>query len=429
MSAEAAPESDLLSALDEGLPSTEADDHDDDLFDHKTPSTTSFLSAFIILVNSAMGSGTLQIPACYPAGMGFGLFMSALFALLAFLSMHFLIESAKSVHKYDYQGLFEISFGSKYNWILTAIIVFEQLGSLTIYCLFIGRLVSVLIGPAPMIFHTTQFWTFGITALVVFPLTFLRQISRLRGASAFAVLFVGILVVHAIFWCWKDLGERKVGSLQLFDFARFDTIIAAFSVNSVAFTCHLNLFPCLEQLKDCTVRRARYLGASSLAVVFLMYSTLGLFTYFDKRDLLLQGKALLEYYNPKHWFTILATSGVVVILIVCCPIQLWALRNSLNDFLFKGTAMTPMRWIGIGGGCSLIAAFLSSTSENITIFFDIVGGIASPSLLLLLPAAFYMKCHPDAGYIMKYLAIQHIVFMVLGAIASIYQVINSLVHA
>jgi amino acid permease len=427
MTFEGIPETALLSSFEcGGIPTANFDN--DDLFDHETPSTTSFLSAFFILLNTAMGTGTLQIPSCYPAGIGLALLISALFMVLTFLSMHFLIAAAKSVHRYDYKGLFDLSFGSEHRWVLNVIILFQQLGSLTIYCLFIGRLVSELIGPAPFILHSTQFWTFLITAFIVFPLTFPRQISKLQGASAFAVLFVLILALHSIFWWAEDIGQPKKGTVQFFDFKQVPTIIAAFSVNSMAFTCHLNLFPCLEQLKNCTVRRAHYLAATSLGVVFLIYAVLGIFTYLDKIDTLLEGKALLEYYNPKHWFTIIATSGVVVILIVSCPVQLWALRNSLNDFLFKGDTMTTLRWVGIGGGCSLIAAFLSSTSDNITVFFDVVGGIASPSLILLLPAAFYMKSKPDAGVGMKYLAIQHIVFTILGAVASVYQVITSIVH-
>jgi ABC-type multidrug transport system fused ATPase/permease subunit len=184
----------------------------------------------------------------------------------------------------------------------------------------------------------------------------------------------------------------------------------------------------LEQLQQCTVRRAHYLGALTIGAVFVLYNVLGLGTYFDKRDQLLEEKSLLEYYDPTHPFTIIATSGMVVIMIVSCPVHLWALRNSVNDFFFKGTEMTPLRWVTIGGTCSLLGAFLSSTSDSITLFFDIVGGMTCPTLILLMPVLFYMKCRPDASPLMKYLAWQHVAFMVIGVVTSLYQVINNIVH-
>jgi amino acid permease len=358
--------------------------------------------------------------------MGLALVVSGLFAFLTFLSIHFLIASAHRVHRYDYHGLFELSFGAKRLWMLNVLIILQQLGSLTIYCLFIGRLVSNLIPRDDAIFNSTQFWTFVIMVVVIFPLTFPRQISALQSIAGFAILFVILLIAHSIFWWVKDVDEPK-DPLVWFEFSRWREIIATFSVNALAFTCHLNIFPCLEQMRDCTVKRANLLGVATIGGAFFLYAMLGLFTYFDKRDSLMEKITLFEHYPSNHPFTIVSTAGVVVILIACSPIQLWSLRNSVNDFFFKGDPMTPLRWVCIGGGCSLIAAFLSSTSDNITVFFDLVGGVAAPLLIFTLPALFYMKCRPNAGAGMKYLAIQHIAFTLVGAVASLYQAISNII--
>jgi hypothetical protein len=57
-------------------------------------------------------------------------------------------------------------------------------------------------------------------------------------------------------------------------------------------------------------------------------------------------------------------------------------------------------------------------------FFDVIGGVVAPILIFFLPAVFYLKCQPDGGCWTRYLGIQHIAFTLLGAIASIYQVIT-----
>jgi amino acid permease len=416
----------LLSSFETSTP-TSTQFTDEDLFIHETPANSSFLGCLQILLNTAVGTGTLQIPACYPTGIGIATLISALCAFLSFMSIHFLIASAKAVRRYDYRGLSDFCFGAQRRWILNTLIIFQQIGSLTIYCLFIGRLVVQWVPANSVIFHSTQFWTFVVMVFVIFPLTFPRQISALQSAAAFAICFVILLIVHSGFWWIKDIGQDKSEDILFFDFSRWQTMITAFSTNIMAFTCHLNVFPCLEQLSDCTVKRAHYLGAATIGCVFLLYELLGLLTYFDKRDILLNGKTLLEYYDTWNPFTIIATSGVVIVLIVSCPIQLWSLRNSINDFFFKGDTMTPLRWITIGGSCSIIGAFLSSTTDNISIFFDLVGGIATPVLILLMPALFYMKSRPDATKGMKYLAWQHIAFWFVGSVACIYQVIATII--
>jgi amino acid permease len=417
----------LLSAIEDSVSSPVSMDNED-LFDVHTPAQGSFLGTFLILINTAIGTGTLEIPTCYPAGYLLAIVLTAAFGVLTFLSVHFLVLASKYSHHYDYSGLFDFCFTKRYRWVLNLMIVLQQMGNLAIYFLFIGRLLHNLIGVhiPNLIFSSSQFWTMACCCLIVFPLGFPRSIAALDYASTFALVFLVVLVVHSITWWIYDFGDPKVSPVYPFDFSEWKFVINAFSIDCLAFNIHLNLFPCLEQLKNCTVGRARMLGLMTISVLFLLYVGLGLFTYLDKRDLLESGETVLEYYDETHIFTEVTTCGVVIILLVSCPVQLWALRNAINTVLFD-TPPTNLRWVVIGGGCCLFAACLSSISDDIMIFFDFIGGVVSPVLIFLLPALFYLKCHVRAPLRMKYLAFQHIGFTVLGAVASLYAAISSLV--
>jgi amino acid permease len=200
---------------------------------------------------------------------------------------------------------------------------------------------------------------------------------------------------------------------------QWEVIVAAFGINCMAYNCHLNLFPCLESLRNCTLRRGHYLGALTICTSFLLYNGLGLITYLDKFDDL--GPAsVLEFFDKTNPFTIITTCGVILVLVASSPAVCWSLRNSVNILFFKGTPVSNLRWVVIGGSIALLAAFLASTSENVLLFFHLVGGLVTPVIILLLPVLFYLKCKTDPPIGMKLLAICTGVFSVLGSIVSTY---------
>lgn len=104
----------------DSLQSSAADQ--DSIFDYKVPADTGAFGTYRILLNTAIGSGTLMIPYCFTCGVGISLIISFIFALLAYFSLMLLIDSSQYCHKYDYHGLFSHCFGKGKLWILNIII-------------------------------------------------------------------------------------------------------------------------------------------------------------------------------------------------------------------------------------------------------------------------------------------------------------------
>jgi amino acid permease len=345
------------------------------------------------------------------------------------LIFHFMIDVAFSVSQYDYTGLFGYSFGRRHHWILHFSIVLVQLGAFMIYCHWNGSLINRLIGSRHILIGADTFWIFLITTIVVYPLIFLREISKLDKVSMLSTLFVTVLVIHALYWLIRDVsdfGFDPEGTFTYCDFSKWEVIIASFGINCMAYSCHLNLFPVLETLRDCTIRRAHYTGGATVLCSFFMYNALGIIAYCDKAGSL-GPVSILEAYDRSNVFTIVVTAGVIVILIGSSPAVCWALRNSLNILLFRDAPVSNLKWVVIGGSLSLTAAFLASTSNRVIIFFHLVGGLIQPQIILTLPALFYLKCKTEIPKGMRVLAYFSLVLSLLGSIVSTYRAIVEII--
>ena len=102
---------------------------DDILFNIPYPADQSLFGGVQILLNTAMGSGTLMIPYCYTCGIGNALIISALFSLISLGTLRLMIESPHKSHGYDYFGLFAKAFDPKYLWIVNSILVIVLFGN------------------------------------------------------------------------------------------------------------------------------------------------------------------------------------------------------------------------------------------------------------------------------------------------------------
>ena len=115
---------------------------DEPVFDIPVPGNSSMVGCVEILLNTALGSGTLMVPYCYTTGMVAAILISVLFAIIGYFALDLMIESSYYCKKYDYRGLFAHTFGKNRLWIVNVMIAIVQFGACTIYCHWNGRLIS-----------------------------------------------------------------------------------------------------------------------------------------------------------------------------------------------------------------------------------------------------------------------------------------------
>lgn len=353
---------------------------------------TSLFDAFQLLLNTAIGSGTLMVPYCYRSGVALSLFTSFIFATIGYFTLSFMAESGYFTHTYDYRGLFAHTFGKNRLWIINVMITCVQLGASMIYSLWNGRLTPKLLGTSGMKFPlgSIRFWTIVIPITFSVPLVCLKSIHILEKLAVLSTFTIILLIVHALYWMIVHIHQNGFDPNGQFRWVHFNAAaITSLSVNSMAYNCHMNLFAALEPMKMATVGRARKLAMTTVVSAYVLYNIFGIFTYFDLFDKI-EGSSL-ECYESKNIFTKITLVGLIFMLILSVPIVVWAARNSVLNLIWKDQPPTTCRWITVGTIISVCAAGLAATSENVIIFFDIVGGFFTPTIIFFMPAIFYIR--------------------------------------
>ena len=398
--------------------------HDEQSEEHST-----LFDSFQFLINTAIGSGTLLVPYCYTSGAGLTLIISIFFAVLCYFTLEFLAESGYYSRHYDYRNLFKHTFGENKVWIMNVMIVSVQFGCSLIYSHWNGRLIPLLIGTEHNtgILGNQAFWTMISACCFSIPFVCLKSIRYLEKLSVLSSFSIILLIAHALYWLIVHVKENGFDPQNQFTWFNFNSAaITSLGVNSMAYNCHLNYFPALEAMKKPTVKRAKTLAGSTMLAAFLLYNVFGLITYLDLFNI---GKgSSLEYYDSSNIFTKIVLFGIIFMLVFSVPIALWAARNSINSAFFKDTEPTTLRWITIGAILAIASAGLGAISENVIVFFDIVGGIFTPLIVFLMPCVFYLKNEEGEPIWKKCIAYFISVFSIFAIGFSLYQAIVEIIH-
>lgn len=405
------------------------------IFNEPTPETSSLFDSLQLLLNTAIGSGTLMVPYCYTSGVALSLLISLLFATIGYFTLNFMAESGYFARKYDYKGLFEHTFGRGKLWIVNVMILCVQFGASMIYCHWNGRLVPKLLGTDGRsdVLGNTRFWTIIMAVCFSLPLVCLKSIHFLEKLAVVSTFTIILLIAHAGYYMIVHIhrdGFDPQHQMKWFDFNA--AAITSLSVNSMAYNCHLNLFTALEHMKVPTVGRAKKLTGSTVGISYLLYNLFGIFTYFDLFKTIGRGSSL-EYYDNRQVFTKITLAGIIFMLVLSVPLVIWAARKSVNSMVYKDTEPTTLRWITIGTLITLGSAGLAASSDNVILFFDVVGGFFTPTIIFFMPALFYIKNQrnePKWKVVVAYLIAAFTVVAVIVCVGqAIQEVIETIKHS
>jgi len=377
---------------------------------------------FLLLINTTIGSGTLLIPYCFQCGLSLVLIVSFIMALVALWSLWMLIEAGTATRVYDYPGLFSVTFGQKYKWIMDLWIVLVLFGTIIIYVLWVGRLMKHIISISGSIFNKPSFWNFSSALFLIFPLTIFRSMKKLESWSGVALFFIIWLIIFALYWFIKGISDEGFHSEKIVYYHVGKQLISTFGIQSMAYDCHCNVFQALSLYKNPTREKSRKITSIVVVASFVMYNAFGLFVYLHLFDKLGAGAAL-EYYPLGNWFTKLTILGVIFILILGAPMMVFPTRNSLLG-LFNIQNPSTFIWNLFGVILVFGATCIASLSNNIVFFFDLVGGLMTPGFVFTLPAIFYLKHCKEIKWTGYLISAFVIISSIAATIACTYQVLK-----
>ncbi|KAK9159225.1 hypothetical protein Scep_005799 [Stephania cephalantha] len=376
----------------------------------RTPSVT---GAVFNVSTSVIGAGIMSIPATLKVlGVFPALILILIIAFLSDVSVDFLLRHTLAGKSKTYAGVMGEAFGRGGSLLLQLSIMLTTLGTLVMYLIIIGDVLSGTNTDGTLHPGILQQWfgihwwnsrqcsILGTIILVVLPLVMLRRVESLRFTSAVSVLLAVVFVIISSVMAIIAIFEGKTETPKLVpDFAHqasFLELFTAVPVIVTAFTFHFNVHPIASELSKTS--DMTFAVKFSLILCAAIYSTVGVFGY------LLFGESttadILVNFNQNFGSEagLLLNDTVrlsyVFHLMLVFPLLNFSLRCNIDELLFPKRpplASHPARfmWITISLlGLIYVAAILI---PSIWYSFQFIGSTSAVCIAFIFPGAIALR--------------------------------------
>ncbi len=228
-----------------------------------------------------------------------------------------------------------------------------------------------------------------IVSVIMYPLTFLRNIDPLKYSSFFSLLCVVFTsVVVVVMFAMSPALAIKVEGAQAWP----DSVSALISLGImvVSFCAHYNAPRMYMELQSRSIPRMRVVILISTLLCFFLYATVGVTGYLT--CLGLTEDNVLDDYGKDVVIVTVARMALVIALIFSTPLVLFACRRSfLAIFLPSQSANAPLwLWVLISGSLLLVAGVIAANLPSIGIIFGFSGSVLGVWVVFLVPGVFFI---------------------------------------
>jgi len=357
-------------------------------------------ASLINLVMTAMGSGVLALPWAFSkCGLPLGTVMLGVGAMASYQSLKLLANSGYATTKTNYSAVVESVLGPTLSAILQFILFFYAMGACISFFVFVGVIIPAVVegldGPQMLKNRTTALLV--VAVFPVLPMAYVRRIGTFRYLSIFSIAcIVGVIAFIISMSPFEALSHHVdmefILKGELFSTSPSGAIrtwLSSCSIMIFSYCCHLNMFSTSFEMNDPTPRRVNKILARSVTIEFLIYLLVGAggaLSFGNKTD-----PVILANY-PKHhvWHANIARCGVILALLVCIPVNLFAARGVLYDAL--ASRIEKADWQPsfslhvflstiLVGLCVTVAIF----EEDIVCIIGILGGGGAVTFMFVLP--------------------------------------------
>ncbi|KAL5711472.1 hypothetical protein ACHQM5_021923 [Ranunculus cassubicifolius] len=382
-----------------------------DQHDECSTGTASVSGAVFNVSTSIIGAGIMSIPATLKVlGIIPAILLILFVAVLSDISVDFLLRYTKSGK--TYAGVMGESFGRVGSVALQVCVMVTNMGSLIIYLIIIGDVLSGTESNGNVHYGILQDW-FGVhwwnsraftllftVIFIMLPLVLLRRVESLRFTSALsvflAVVFVFISSVMAISALWHGKTETPRLLPDLAHRTSFFELFTAVPVIVTAFTFHFNVHPIVAELRKpsdmVTATRISLVLCASIycAVGFFGYLLFGestmsdILANFDQNFSLQVGSVLNDTVRLSY----------ALHLMLVFPLLNFSLRINIDGLLFPKWPLLSTHAIRFTCLTSFLLAFIYIAAiaiPNIWYFFQFLGSTSAVCLAFVFPGAIVLR--------------------------------------
>ncbi|KAJ4972017.1 hypothetical protein NE237_005116 [Protea cynaroides] len=363
---------------------------------------------------SIIGAGIMSIPATLKVlGIVPAFALIVIIAVLSDVSVDFLLRFTYAGDSRTYAGVMREAFGGIGSLGLQICVMLTNLGSLIVYLIIIGDVLSGSQSGESIHLGILQEWfgfhwwntrAFALLFTVLFvmlPLVLLRRVESLRFTSAISVLlavvFVGISLVMAILALWEGKTQRP---RLLPDLAHqsFFELFTAVPVIVTAFTFHFNVHPIAAELSKPSkmVSAVRH----SLVLCSTIYLAVGFFGYLLFGDSIMPD-ILVNFDRNSHTPMASLLDDMVRLsyalhLVLVFPLLNFSLRANVHEILFTKSSSSSAsnsntQFVSLTCFLLIFIYIAAVAIPNIWYFFQFVGSTAAVSLTLIFPSAIALR--------------------------------------
>eukprot|EP01127_Copromyxa_protea_P012004 TRINITY_DN3083_c0_g1_i1.p1 TRINITY_DN3083_c0_g1~~TRINITY_DN3083_c0_g1_i1.p1 ORF type:complete len:291 (-),score=23.55 TRINITY_DN3083_c0_g1_i1:422-1294(-) len=251
---------------------------------------TNIIGSTVLMVATILGAGILTTPRTYQfVGIGLCTFILLFIGLLNWYSIYMLVEAAAASKSETYEELVHKAIPRYGKYLVAFFFIISLFGTLTSFALIIAGLLSdvavYIVQQIPSLAGHTGYWFTDKAVLLLifscvslFPLSMLRNISKLEYSSFVAILivivFTGVIMVKSI--TKIHAGEVNWQELKYASFAVGD-VFETLPILALAYACQTNILIIQSELAEPTSRRMNFVNIAGNLVSATMYILMGFF--------------------------------------------------------------------------------------------------------------------------------------------------------
>eukprot|EP01112_Ceratiomyxa_fruticulosa_P007986 TRINITY_DN2072_c0_g1_i1.p1 TRINITY_DN2072_c0_g1~~TRINITY_DN2072_c0_g1_i1.p1 ORF type:complete len:434 (-),score=36.14 TRINITY_DN2072_c0_g1_i1:68-1369(-) len=288
------------------------------------------------LACSAIGVGILSLPfTVRNLGILFGVLAFIFVAIITYVSLYYLVESAVLSNTRSYQDAALVSYGLWCNLLIALVICIGQWGACVGSVVIIGDVFTPameLILPHVDFLHDRNIVVL-FSLIIILPLSLPREFNTLRFGSSIAVFshiyIVLLVVVNSMIFLFSS--ERH--SLPPIINDSFSLrIIQSIPIIVFAFGCSIQVIPVFDELKDRRLKTMKKVIVNGVSLSFGCYTLVGVFGFLE-----------FQYNTNSNVLTnypttsIPVTIGRILLGIAVClgfPLLIWPLKNTTELLFF-----------------------------------------------------------------------------------------------
>jgi len=360
---------------------------------------SSLCSVFGNFINSIIGAGIVGLPYTFKeGGVVLALVSITLAAWLSDYSLRLLVKTAKYAKVNTYEDLCEYCFGNKGFYFVSIAMFFFDFGAMLAFLIILGDSSEKLAlawtgrdGP-----NIRRLLIVLISAVLIFPLCMLRDISMLEKASAISVVTVVLICAIVVYKWVTSLPDIHHGNEITWVSMGFPS---AFGTIAFAFVCQDCAFMMFNTLYRPTTRRwgiLVHMALGTACVICVAFALCGYLTFRDKTS-----SNVLNDYAPEDPVVQVARCIYVITMALTYPISFYVTRHVIYTIIFRGPnyksekESSTLTHLAISIPLLLSSVGVVMIVTDLGVVMSLTGSIAAVFLAFILPAACHLQAQPS----------------------------------